>query len=181
MILNLHGLHGSPHNTNYKLLLKSYSEDTIFSPQIDYIKTSPIKILDNLKTYKNIYYIVGNSFGGFFAYILTNSYQIPCLLVNPCIPPERYIPFLVEDYEFVNELAFLMFEYADNVQSVYMILGMEDNVLTPAYTERIIKAVKVWKIHGGHSLSGNELFYQVFHSGIKEIESIIGTGKRKNV
>ena len=74
-----------------------------------------------------------------------------------------------------------MFEYADNVQSVYMILGMEDNVLTPAYTERIIKAVKVWKIHGGHSLSGNELFYQVFHSGIKEIESIIGTGKRKNV
>ena len=171
MILNLHGLNGSAHNTNYKLLLKLYSEDIIFFFFFDYVKTSPIKILDSLKAYRNINYVVGNSFGGFFAYILSNIYQIPCLLVNPCIPPERYIPFLVEDYEFVNELAFLMSEYADNVQSVYMILGMEDHVLSPAYTEQIIKAAKVWKVHGGHSLSGNELFYQVFHAGIKEIES----------
>ncbi len=171
MILNLHGLNGSAHNTNYKLLLKSYSEDIIFSPQIDYVKTSPIKILDSLKAYRNINYVVGNSFGGFFAYILSNIYKIPCLLVNPCIPPERYIPFLVKEYAFADELAFLMSEYIDNIQPIYMILGMEDHVLSPAYTEQIIKAAKVWKIHGGHSLSGNELFYQVFSTGIKEIES----------
>ena len=36
MILNLHGLNGSAHNTNYKLLSEIYYKDIIVSPQIDY-------------------------------------------------------------------------------------------------------------------------------------------------
>ncbi len=173
MILNLHGLNGGANNTNYKLLLKLYSEDNLLSPQIDYMKTSPIEILNNLKAYKNIDYVVGNSFGGLYAYILSNICKIPCLLVNPCIPPQKYIPFLVEEYAFTDELVSFMSEYSDHFQPVYMILGMEDNVLSPAYTEQIIKSAKVWKIHGGHSLSGNQLFYQIFHAAVKEIESIM--------
>ena len=62
----------------------------IVSLQIDYVITSPIEILERLKGYKNVSCIVGNSFGGFFAYVLSNIYNIPSLLVNPCIPPDRY-------------------------------------------------------------------------------------------
>lgn len=174
MILNLHGLNGSSHNTTYALLMEIYSEDRIISPQMDYVMTSPIEILDRLKEYENIDYIVGNSFGGFYAYVLSNMRNVPCLLVNPCIPPDRYIPLLVEGYAYTDELIHLMSQYFNNSQEVYMILGMEDDVLSPTYTEQIMEVTKLWKINGGHSLSGNQQFYSVFKEGVKKIEVLIG-------
>jgi hypothetical protein len=68
-----------------------------------------------------------------------------------------------------------MREYASNPQPVYMILGMDDDVLSPGYTEQTIKTDKLWKIRGGHSLSGNNLFYSVFQEAVKEITSITKT------
>lgn len=168
MILNLHGLNGSAHNTNYKLLLEIYSHAEVISPQIDYAKTSPAKILDRLKQYNGIDYVVGNSFGGFYAYVLSNVSNIPCLLVNPCIPPQKYIPSLVEGYEHTEELTRLMKRYAKNSQPVCMILGMNDDVLSPSYTEQIMKVTKIWKIDGGHSFSENQQFYSVFKEAITE-------------
>lgn len=170
MILNLHGLNGSAHNTNYKLLLKMYSEDMIVSPQIDYAITSPIKILERLKGYKNVSYIVGNSFGGFYTYILSNMCNTPCLLVNPCIPPDRYIPSLVEGYAYTSELINLMDEYSLHPQPVYMILGMDDTVLSSAYTEQLLDITELWEISGGHSLSGNQHFYSVFSKAIEKLK-----------
>lgn len=172
MILNLHGLNGSASNTNYNLLLEKYPADMIISPQIDYAITSPAKILDKLRTHKNIDYIVGNSFGGFYAYLLSNMYHVPCLLVNPCIPPDKYIPSFVEGYAYTDELVSFMKAYATNPQPVYMILGMDDEVLSPDYTEQTIKADKLWKIRGGHSFSGNTSFYSVFQQAVNEIASI---------
>lgn len=166
MVLNLHGLNGSPHNTTYKLLLGRYPEEMVVSPQIDYEKTSPVELVERLKWYKGIDFIVGNSLGGFYAYILGNICHVPCLLVNPCIPPERYIPSLVEGYKFTDELAYLMEEYFYNRQEVYMVLGMGDDVLSPVYTEQVMDVTKVWKIDGGHSLSGNEEFYSVFYEAL---------------
>lgn len=172
MILNLHGLNGSAYNTNYKLLLKNYAEDAIISPQIDYTITSPTDLLDRLKIYEDVDFIVGNSFGGFYAYILSNIYNIPCLLVNPCIPPDKYIPSLVKGYAYTDELVHLTKKYITNPQPTYMILGMDDEVLLPTHTEQFIQADKLWKIRGGHSLSGNGLFYAAFEAGIKEIKNI---------
>lgn len=169
MILNLHGLNGNSHNTNYKVLAEQYSAEDILSPQIDYVMTSPAEILDRLKEYKNIDYIVGNSFGGFYAYILSNLCSVPCLLVNPCIPPDKYIPKLVSDYRYSEQLTELTRKYENNHQPTYVILGMEDEVLSAAYTERILNAKKLWKIHGKHSLSENAEFYQVFKEALKEI------------
>lgn len=170
MILNLHGLNGSSYNTNYTLLVEMYQKDFIISPQIDYVSTSPTKILGGLREYKEIDYVVGNSFGGFYAYVLSNMLHIPCLLVNPCVPPARYIPSLVEEYAFTDELVHLTEEYSNNIQPVYMILGVDDDVLSPAYTEQIVHADKLWKIHGGHSLSGNQQFYSAFMEAVSEIE-----------
>lgn len=171
MVLNLHGLNGSSHNTNYRLLIEQYSYDYVISPQINYAVTSPKEILNRLKEYKNIDYVVGNSFGGFFAYVLSYMLHIRCLLVNPCIPPERYIPSLVEEYTFTEELANLIDGYFNNTQPVYMILCMDDDVLSPDYTEKIVKVTKLWKIHGGHSLSGNKQFSSVFLEAVTEMDN----------
>lgn len=174
MVLNLHGLNGSSHNTNYTLLMELYSEDYVISPQIDYAVISPTEVLRRLKEYKDIDYVVGNSFGGFYAYVLSNMLHIPCLLVNPCIPPDRYIPSLVEGYAFTEELADLMDRYSNNLQPVYMILGMDDDILSPVYTEQIVNVTKLWKIQGGHSLSGNQQFYDVFIKAVAEMKHLQG-------
>lgn len=172
MVLNLHGLNGSSHNTNYKLLLNMFSEDMVISPQIDYAETSPMEIIDSLKQYKDMDYVVGNSFGGFFAYILSNICNVPCLLVNPCIPPQKYIPALVEGYPFTDELVYLMKRYCNNPQLVYMILGMDDDLLSPTYTEQTVHVTRVWKIRGGHSLSASQQFYSIFNEVLENIRNI---------
>lgn len=174
MVLNLHGLNGSSYNTNYTLLMELYSQGYIISPQIDYAVTSPAELLNRLKEYKDIDYVVGNSFGGFYAYVLSEMLHVPCLLVNPCIPPEKYLPSLVGEYAFIDELTNLTDGYSNNSQPVYMILGMEDDVLLPACTERIVNVTKLWKIHGGHSLSGNRQFYSAFMEAVAEMEQIKG-------
>lgn len=172
MVLNLHGLNGSAHNTNYELLLEMYSKEKIISPQIDYAGMSPVKILDILKQNDDIDYIVGNSFGGFYAYVLSNVCNVPCLLVNPCIPPEKYIPVLVKEYPFTDELIYLMKMYSNNPQTVYMILGIDDDVLSPTDTEQIVDFTKVWKISGGHSMVGNQQFHSVFHEALVDFRNI---------
>ena len=176
MVLNLHGLNGSSHNTNYTLLMELYSEDYVISPQMDYAVISPTEVLSRLKEYKDIDYVVGNSFGGFYAYVLSNMLHIPCILVNPCIPPDKYIPSLVEGYAFTDELTDLIDRYSDNFQPVYMILGIDDDVLSPVYTEQIVNATKLWKIQGGHSLSGNQQFYFVFKKAVAEMKYIQENG-----
>lgn len=169
MILNLHGLNGKWNNTTYRLLLKAYAEDLISSPQINYAVTSPAKILDNLQSLENISYVVGNSFGGFYAYILSTMLRIPCLLVNPCIPPEKYIPSLVKGYAYTEELVHLTVEYSSHSQPVYMILGMDDTVLSPACTMQTLQVTQTWKIRGGHSLSGNQQFYSAFKKALERM------------
>lgn len=51
-----------------------------------------------------------------------------------------------------------------------MILGMDDEVLSPVCTEKMVTAAKLWKISGEHSLSGNQQFYSVFRKAVEEIE-----------
>lgn len=113
---------------------------------------------------------MGNSFGGFFAYILSNMCNVPCLLVNPCIPPDRYIPSLVEGYAYTDELIHLMEDYSFHQQSIYMILGIDDTVLSPVYTEQLLNVTEIWKINGGHSLSGNKQFYSVFSKAVEKMK-----------
>lgn len=62
-----------------------------------------------------------------------------------------------------------MKRFAENSQPVYMILGMNDDVLSPSYTEQIMKITKIWKIDGGHSFSGNQQFHLVFKEAVTEI------------
>lgn len=170
MVLNIHGLYGNQYNTNYKELIKRYSESEIISPQIDFVGTSPFEVLDSLKVISDVDFVVGNSFGGFFAYLLSCIYDVDCILINPCIPPAKYIPNLVVDYPaaYSNELKNLFDNYFGHTSKYHLILGENDDVISSVCTRQLFSK-NTTVINGGHRLSGTE-FSTIFQKVVIEIE-----------
>lgn len=163
-ILNLHGLNGSAHNTNYEFLMKHfYTEDVqIISPQIDYASDSPYRILlELIRICRNPHIIVGNSFGGFFAYVMgatLPTVDLKTILVNPCIPAHKYIGKLVPEYKYADDLEELWNTVKGMNNNYKMLLGDSDEVLDINTTLNILKpSCNDYKIiSGGHSLRGEE-------------------------
>lgn len=176
MILNLHGLYGTAENTNYRILTELYSVSDICSPQIAYEKRSPYNVIDELYTIKNINFIVGNSFGGFFAYIMGAELNISCLLTNPCIPPTKYIRELIPGYPegFLQQLNELT-EFAYNKRlyekfcSTLVILGKDDDVLDSKFTKNYLRNAEIYEIEGNHRLSGT-IYKKLFEELIRREE-----------
>lgn len=165
-ILNLHGLYGEPENTNYQLL-KSINEDVI-SPSIDYVNTSPEDIVGNLLSIsKDVKFVAGQSFGGFFALVVSDILDVPCLITNPCVPPERYIPALVPFYKYTQNLIDMQAKhrkmYTTDNRDIRMILGCKDEVLDYRFTKSLINISAIRPVEDGkHSLSGSEKFKTIF-------------------
>ena len=172
-ILNLHGLYGEPENTNYQLL-RSINEDVI-SPSIDYVNTSPGDIAGNLLSIsKDVKFVVGQSFGGFFALVVSDILKVPCLITNPCVPPERYIPALVPSYQYTQQLVDMQAKhstmYTTNNRDIRMILGCRDEVLDYRITESLIDTSAIRYVKDGkHSLSISKEFPKIFLEEISQI------------
>lgn len=160
-ILNLHGLNGSSENTNYKFLseyFKGRDDVEIISPQIDYANRDPYAIFGELVCSGDINLVVGNSFGGFFAYLLGYFWTTKTILINPCIPPAKYIPTLAPGYKYTEELE-EMWNACKNLNYSYtMLLGDSDDVIDIDITLDNLnpKPEQFSIISGGHSLSGQE-------------------------
>ena len=171
MLVNIHGLHGTAENSSYKILSKLYSDSDIFSPQIYFEDRSPKSIFNELNSIKDIRLVVGNSLGGAFAYALSAERNCPCLLVNPCIPPARYLknPELGYPEKFLNEIEQLA-ESACRVKfhqptcDTFVILGKDDELLDSQFTKNYLKNVELYEMDGGHRLSGT-----AFKKQMKEI------------
>lgn len=161
-ILNLHGLNGSSKNTNYRFLAEYYKgrdDVEIISPQLDYSNISPSTILvDILTVCPDPTIIVGNSFGGFFAYLVGAMTGVKTFLINPCIPPHKYIKNLVPDYQYSDILEYIWNRFSIVNIDYEMLLGDNDNVLDIQTTLNTLYAAnsKSKIIAGGHSLSGEE-------------------------
>lgn len=139
-ILNIHGYKGSAENSAC-LALKELGHDVI-SPQIDYDAESPEKILDNLRKVfieNKPCYIVGTSLGGFFALLLSIEYDIPTILVNPCLMP--FVTLTELDYSGdINEFIKLFGNFSEiNQNNVCAIIGGNDEVISYHYfTKQLI-------------------------------------------
>lgn len=176
MILNLHGLYGTAKNTNYRILTELYPVSEIYSPQIDFEKHSPYNIIDRLYVTEDIDFIVGNSFGGFYAYVMGAELNIPCLLTNPCIPPVKYIRKLVPEYpeEFLYQLSELTEpDYTKRIHeqtcNTFVILGKYDDILEPEFTKKYLKNAEIHEIDGGHKFSGSA-YKKLFKELIRRIK-----------
>ena len=94
-ILNIHGFRGSAENAAFSALTVLGHE--VISPAFDYDATSPDEVMEKLRTLKEKHspkYIVGTSYGGFFAAVLSAETGLPAVLVNPCLMPFYHLPLL---------------------------------------------------------------------------------------
>lgn len=177
-VLNIHGYNGYAENSAC-ISLKNLGHEVI-SPQIDYDVKNPEEILDDLRKifFENKPdYIVGTSLGGFFALLLSQEfkveryeshirkylhYNIPTVLVNPCLKPYVTLPRLGYEMDKRKEMTFLRFmdmiEKTD-CRNVVAIIGGQDEVISyHDYTMTLIKNSYVVP-EGKHSGSTLNLDY----------------------
>lgn len=114
-VLYLHGLNGSLSDEKRKVLEKS---DTVFAPTINYESDDVNGIVNNILRTKKIQLVIGNSMGGYVAYHVARSADLPCLLFNPALSQQRVaINFKHED------------KYADYSNVMHVVLGKRDQVI----------------------------------------------------
>ena len=153
-ILNFHGLGGSAENTNFRTIKKAFQDAKIVSETIDYVNTNPKAIIEKYCNYGEFDVVTGNSFGGYFAYIIGTELKIKTVLTNPAIPAGEYIPKLVEGYKYAAELDELWEKYQGKNENCLVLLGMNDEVLDPDRTNKLLEdsAKDILFIPGGHSI-----------------------------
>ena len=149
-ILNIHGYAGHPQNSAYQAL-QAIGCKNIIAPAIDYDTQSPDSIIEQLEEVINkqkIDLIVGTSFGGFFASVLSVRCNLPVILINPCLLP-FLIEFLPHDELLSLIIYFGMLSDIDNTK-VSCIVGDEDEVLGDHYfTETLLKNERFRRVPGG--------------------------------
>lgn len=176
MVLNLHGLYGKSCNTAYKEL--THLGKQIMSPQFHYEDKDPLRLRHDLLAPIDFEYVVGTSFGGFLALVVSAIRNIPCILINPCIPPATYIEQLVPGYRYTDVLVNMM---PDEISApIFVILGSDDDVICKDTTIAQLAQLRddsnnsniyVNVIPGGHKLSGKQ-FSDMFRKGVETIENI---------
>ena len=167
-VLNIHGYHGSPENVPHRTL-KDLKCETVVSPEIDYDSESPESVLNRLRYYvshKFIDFIVGTSLGGFYAAVLAAEFDLPVILINPCLMPFLHLPRL--GYKGDIEPFISMFGTLTdmNEENVCCIVGDADEIIdSHDLTERMFGNERFRRIpegkHSGATLPLNDYFAEV--------------------
>lgn len=143
-IFNIHGYKGSAENSAC-LVLKELGYN-VTSPQTDYDAENPDRILADLrKTVDEIKpdYIVGTSFGGFFATLIAKYTDIPTILINPCLKPCTTLSELGYTIDENRKTTLTEFEAITekmDFQNITAIIGGQDEVISyhDTVTKRLI-------------------------------------------
>ena len=167
-VLNIHGYHGSPENAAFGALKENKCE-TVISPDIDYDSESPKSVLNQLRYYvsdKSVDFIVGTSLGGFYASVLAAEFDLPVILINPCLMPFLYLPRL--GYKGDIKAFISMFGTLADMkkENVCCIVGDADEIIdSHDMTERMFGNERFCRIpggkHSGATLSLNDYFAEV--------------------
>ena len=89
--LYLHGFNSSDSSIKYKRLKKFLSEKNIkiICPNLHYCPLTAIKQIELVIKKKKILKIIGSSLGGFYAIYFGNKLNIPTMVINPALEPDR--------------------------------------------------------------------------------------------
>lgn len=89
MIINLHGFKSHGKNSKYKILVKFFEEESIFSPTLPDSPFEVVSLVDDfLQNNRNqSHIIIGSSLGGFYANYFCKKENIPTHLINPSFKP----------------------------------------------------------------------------------------------
>ena len=116
-ILYLHGLNSEPGN-KAKFIKKNFF---CVSPNIDYKDPKCFNKLLNIVEENNFDFIIGNSLGGYFAFILGNIYNIDIILLNPALKKQSI------DFKEIPKFNFKNIE-------ITLLLGGKDDIIDPTET-----------------------------------------------
>ncbi len=163
-ILNIHGYNGSSENAAY-VALKELGHKVV-SPQIDYDSSDADKIfkaVSDLYTYAKPDLIVGTSFGGFFACLLSAVYNVPSVAVNPCLKPFEILPNLGYTHDIRNLIG--LFGNLKSIQNdnISAIVGGQDEIIGSHDFTRLLLGNERYRVipdgkHSGSTLPLNEYF-----------------------
>lgn len=155
-ILNLHGLGGSGINNNFRTVGRIFLDAEITSDNNDYLKSDPEDLIYKYCCEEPYDFVIGNSFGGFLAYIIGAELGSKTLLTNPCIPPADYASGFPESYKFNETLEKLWKDYQGKNTNCHILLGMKDVVIDPYKTIRLLgDSAEITQVEDcGHHLTG---------------------------
>lgn len=168
-ILN-HGYGGSAYNTVYRVLDELYPGQVV-SMQLDYNTTSlntVVSMLDKQIKTENVGAIVGTSLGGFFACCTSNQYEVPIILVNPCLLPFITLRQITDAYNFSRygkQLFELFGQHMSALDKRYLstIVGKSDEIINhQATTAYLVKSKRWYEINGSHQIEHTNEFSATF-------------------
>ena len=194
MIINIHGFSGVGNNSKYKWLCENIPYHEIYSPTFYYVDENPHSILEHLLNRVSCYrrenpgnptdvYVVGNSFGGFFARRVNQICpDVTALLVNPSLAPfltlREYLS-VGQCQAYLDLLARYAYEDENgNSERLHVIIGESDEVIDH---EKLTKPLlplgfkNLYTIRGGmHQLDMTPEVENIFKSVIKTPEGVAG-------
>ena len=157
VVLNLHGFLGEADNKNYKALCKMLPAKDVFSPQLDYMGTSPETILEKLSAMvgSQDFIFVGQSLGGWFADSLSRKFKLPCILTNPC-----YFPHQLELIRKSGISSSFLDEYkklspSSQNKLAYTLCSQSDEIISGNYENCSKLSGLTVKVQGNHSTIEN--------------------------
>ncbi len=158
--LFIHGFHSDSDSTtggNVAAILKQYGYETIH-PTFDLLdcKSALIQMSKIIKE-ENISLIAAHSLGGFYGFIL--PFDLPKLLINPCLKPEIEIPKLMFEGEvFPEEIKSVWIEEREKSKlrtsektNLHGIFAKNDELFSYAeYAKNELGFASICKIEGNH-------------------------------
>jgi predicted esterase YcpF (UPF0227 family) len=97
-LIYIHGFLSSPLSAKAEItrqwLLKNNSDIEFYCPQLPPYPNETQQILDALveRLSSQSVYLMGSSLGGFWATWLAEKYNLPAVLINPAVSPQKFMP-----------------------------------------------------------------------------------------
>ncbi len=92
MVIYIHGFGGSGEGSKAKEFRHwhKYFDEPFIAPSLSYVPELAIQTLEELiDSYHAKVTLIGSSLGGYYAIYLSNKYDLPAVLINPSIYPEK--------------------------------------------------------------------------------------------
>jgi len=162
MILYIHGFASSSYSTK-KLLLDQHYDDTIITMDL---ACEPLEAIRELKTLIEQYkdenlMLVGSSLGGFYALHLTQTFDLPVVLINPSMRPfetlARFSDSEVANYS-MEKSCFFKADYVKQLKAIN---------ITPRDQKKVLLLLQT---------ADENLDYKVALSLLPEAEPIVQEG-----
>ncbi|MDE7121661.1 MAG: hypothetical protein K2O42_05820 [Oscillospiraceae bacterium] len=169
-ILNIHGYKGSPENSAKKILDQfNFNDDQVLSPALNYDRIPPVQVLAELEQIvqkQSPGVLVGTSYGGFFAAALCAKYQIPTILVSPCLLPFVHLPRLGCAWDVTEYLpVFNIISDLDKNLTATIIGGKDEIIDTHDFTRNFLEnsnfMIHPDGMHSGATLPLKEFFKRI--------------------